>query len=281
MLHHVVSDREVRIGPLADYAVTPNVLDSFLQTREGWRVIDGGQDLTSVPGDPSLLVTFDDGYRNNLTEALPVLEKHEVPCLLFVTTGFIDGTVYPYEIELAEVIEQADALSVPGQSEAVDLQCLSARRSVYRDLRLPLKSASRKKRETFMTRLAIQNGYERAGMRCEPLLSWEEIRTLSEHPLVTIGAHTVSHVFLSKQSWGTLWKEIRSSKERLEKQIGEPIHHFSYPYGGNNIVVRQMARWAGFRYGFTTRARRIERASAWNRLSLPRIDINELIPNRE
>jgi peptidoglycan/xylan/chitin deacetylase (PgdA/CDA1 family) len=279
MLHHVVSGREVRIGPLADYAVTPEELDTFLQTREERNVIDGGQDLTSLPGDRSLLITFDDGYRNNLTEALPVLERHEVPCLLFITTGFIDGAVYPYEIELAEAIAQADALSIPGRPGSVDLQDLTGCRSAYQELRLPLKSASREKRQAFMARLATQNGYERADVQREPLLSWDEVRTLSEHPLVTIGAHTHSHVLLSKQSWQTAWKEIRSPKRQLEEHIGKPVRHFSYPYGGNSIAVRQMVRWAGFQYGFTTQAHRMDRITAWNRYALPRIDIGELLPD--
>jgi peptidoglycan/xylan/chitin deacetylase (PgdA/CDA1 family) len=189
--------------------------------------------------------------------------------------------VYPYEIELAEIIEQADALSVPGRSESVNLQDSTEFRSVYQELRLPLKSVSRAKREAVMTKLATQNGYDRADVQREPLLSWEEVRTLNEHPLVTIGAHTVSHVLLSQQSWQAAWKEIRSSKERLEQKIGEPVHHFSYPYGGNNVAVRQMARWAGFQYGFTTKVRRIGHVTTWNRLSLPRIDINELVPDCE
>jgi len=277
MLHHVTERQRPEIGPLTDYAVTPNELDSFLQTREERRAVDGRQDLPSVPGDCALLVTFDDGYRNNLTEALPVLEKHEVPCLLFVTTGFIDGTVYPYEIELAEIIEQVDALSVPGHSESVALQDLTECRSAYQELRLPLKSASREKREAFMAGLATQNGYERSDVQRELLLSWDEVRTLSEHPLVSIGAHTHSHVLLSRQSWRTAWGEIRRSKQKLEEQIGKTVRHFSYPYGGNSIAVRQMVRWTGFEYGFTTQARRMDRITAWNRYALPRIDIGKLL----
>lgn len=279
MLHHVMSDQEVRIGPLVDYSVTPNQLDSFFQTREERSAIDGERDLTSVSGDRSLLVTFDDGYRNNLTEALPVLEKHEVPCLLFITTGFIDGTVYPYELELAEVIERAGVLSIPDRSEPVALQNASECRSLYREIRLPLKPTSRSEREAYMDRLACLNEYDRTDMQREPLLDWDDLCELSNHPLVTIGAHTHSHVLLSRQSWRTAWMEIRRSKQKLESQMQSPVHHFSYPYGGNSIAVRQMVRWAGFQYGFTTQARRVEQVTSWNRYSLPRIDISELLPN--
>jgi len=159
----------------------------------------------------------------------------------------------------------------------VDVQDVAGCQSAYQELRLPLKSASREKRELYMTRLATQNGYERSDVQREPLLSWDEVRILSEHPLVTIGAHTHSHVLLSRQSWRTAWEEIRRSKQQLEEQIGKPVRHFSYPYGGNSIAVRQMVRWSGFEYGFTTQARRVNRVTAWNRYALPRIDIGELL----
>jgi peptidoglycan/xylan/chitin deacetylase (PgdA/CDA1 family) len=276
MLHHVTESRRATIGPLAEYTVRPGELDAYLRSRAEWRATS---DLQGTGVRKQLVITFDDGYRNNLTKALPVLERHEMPCLLFVTTGFIDGTVYPYEIELAEVIERSDTLSIPGQSEAVSLHGEPCCRSVYRELRLPLKSSSRASREAFMNQLAAQNDYDRADVQHEPMLSWEEVHSLSEHPLVTIGAHTESHVLLTQQPWKTALNELQFSKERLERKLGEPVRHVSYPYGGSNIVVRQMSRWLGFEYGFTTRARRTEAVTTWNRLALPRIDISELIPD--
>lgn len=278
MLHHVKRTRRTDIGPLSDYAVTPSELESYLLDRQEWTPVSTLTEVGQNDGT-CLLPTFDDGYRNNVTEALPVLEKHEIPCLLFITTGFIDGTAYPYELELAEILEQADTLSLPDRSEPVELHDMSERRALYRELRLPLKPVPPSERDVFMDQVARLNDYDRAEMQKEPMLDWDDVRTLSEHPLVTIGAHTKSHVLLSHQSWRTAWEEIRSSKEQLEQQIRQPVRHFSYPYGGNDVVVRQMVRWAGFRYGFTTQANRAEHVTMWNRFSLPRIDIGELLPD--
>ncbi len=273
MLHHVTESQRAKIGPLADYAIRPLELDAYFRSRAEWKPVTAPERIES---GKHLVLTFDDGYRNNLTEALPVLEQHGVPCILFVTTGFIDGTVYPYEIELAEVIERADTLSSPGRSETVHLGDLHHRRTVYRRLRLPLRSSTQARREAFMNQLASQNGYDRTDVQHEPLLNWEEVHSLNDHPLVTIGAHTKSHVLLSRQAWWPAWNELRASKERLEHELGQPVRHVSYPYGGNNFIIRQMARCLGFEYGFTTRAGRIDRVTNWNRHSLPRIDINEL-----
>jgi peptidoglycan/xylan/chitin deacetylase (PgdA/CDA1 family) len=132
-----------------------------------------------------------------------------------------------------------------------------------------------------MEQLAEQNGYDRSEMQSKPLLSWEEVRALSEHPLVTIGAHTQSHTLLSRQPWRVALEEMRTAKQRLEEQIGRSVSAISYPYGGSNMIIRQMARWLGFDYGFTTEACRVNHVTAWNRLALPRIDISELVPDDE
>lgn len=278
MLHHVKQKRQPAIGPLADYTVTPSMLEAYLLERAEWEGISDLADSIDQE-NKGFHLTFDDGYRNNLTDALPVLEQHEVPCVLFITTGFIDGTVYPYELEIAEVVQRASFLSIPGRSEPVELQNRSERQDLYRDLRLPLKPASHSKREAYMDRLAHLNNYDRAVMQREPLMDWDDLRELSNHPLVRIGAHTHSHVLLSRQSWRNAWEEIRNSKQELEEHLGKPVRHFSYPYGGNSIAVRQMVRWLGFEYAFTTQARRVDQITAWNRYNLPRIDINELLPN--
>lgn len=280
MLHHVTSERRARVGPLADYAVTPEELDGYLRSRAEWQAASPMEAGKPVD-ERQFLVTFDDGYRNNLTEALPVLEAHDMPCFLFVTTGFIDGTVYPYELELAEIVEQSETLQIPGRDEPVVLDTVSERQNLYRDLRLPLKPTSREERATFMEQLAEKNRYNRSEMQSEPLLSWEGIHALSEHPLVTIGVHTQSHVLLSRQPWRVAMEEMRTAKQRLEEQIGRSVTAVSYPYGGNNVFIRQMARWLGFDHGFTTQAYHADRLTAWNRLALPRIDISKLISDDE
>lgn len=277
MIHHVSEEVGARVGPRAEYTIPPDALDAYLQSRDAWAPVSAPDDLKTIHAGKRYLVTFDDGYRNNLTQALPVLERHETPCLLFVTTGFIDGTLYPYELELASVIEEADVLDIPDLARRTSLHDLTDRSSLYRSLRRPLKQKRHEARESFMERLADQNGYDRADVQDEPILNWDEVCELSDHPLVTIGVHTRSHVVLPRQPWSVVYQELRHSKRRLESQTGKPVEYLSYPYGSSSLVVRQMARWLGIRYGFTTQSRRADRLNIWNRLSIPRIDISDVI----
>lgn len=277
MLHHVSESTEVCIGPRTTYTVTPGQLESYIGRRSDWRAISAERGLEIAHSEQRFLVTFDDGYYNNMSEALPVLEKHGVPCIIFVTTGFVEGEVYPYEIELADVIDTADELCVPSRESPLQLDGKSVRKSVYEQIKHPLKRESHERREAYMERFADMNGYQRLDVQTERFLDWNDIRALSQHPLVTIGAHTHTHVLLSQQPWQQAYAEMERSKELLEKATSQRIECFSYPYGGNTLAVRQMARWIGFRYGFTTQAKRIGRVRFLNRLAIPRIDINEFV----
>jgi len=281
MLHHVSESTEVRIGPRAAYTVTPSQLESYIARRSGWKALSFGQELEAVHTGQRFLLTFDDGYYNNLTEALPVLEKYGVPCIIFVTTGFVGRQVYPYELELAHVIDSANEVYLPERDEPFQLNGRSRRQSVYEQVRRPLKRKSHERREAYMKRFAEANGYQRSDAQTERFLHWSDIRALSKHPLVTIGAHTHTHVLLSKQPWQQAYAEMKRSKELLEEVTGRHVECFSYPYGGNTLALRQMARWIGLRYGFTTQAKRIDRVRFLNRLAIPRIDINEFVKDDE
>lgn len=274
MLHHVAAATNVRIGPRAEYVVTPGQLNDYLERRRGWRPLSGTSTLQCGHTERCFLITFDDGYRNNLTEALPVLEAHGVPCILFITTGFVEGTIYPYEIELARVAETLPRIHLT-DGTVVELHSISDRKALYQQLRTPLKSATHSRRESFLNRLAERNGYHRENFQKEPILNWEEVHDISRHPLVTIGAHTHSHLLLSSQWWGTAYREIWQSREALEDKLGCRVSIVSYPYGGHSFVVRRLTQTLGFEYGFTTEPRRAKQIKGPNQFRIPRIDINQ------
>lgn len=86
-----------------------------------------------------------------------------------------------------------------------------------------------------------------------PKMDWSELRTLVDEGLVTIGSHTVTHPDrLPDLSIASQERELRRSKEVLERELGVPIRYLSYPNGENDATTRRLAREAGYLMAFST-----------------------------
>jgi peptidoglycan/xylan/chitin deacetylase (PgdA/CDA1 family) len=104
--------------------------------------------------------------------------------------------------------------------------------------------------------LIRDNGIDCAALAAREALTVNELRTLARHPLVTIGAHTVTHGHLARQPVETVLREMIGSRSFLEDITGSPIAHFAYPFGNEEACGNReatLAREAGFRTAVTTR----------------------------
>lgn len=222
---------------------------------------------------PFTLLTFDDGYEDLISNALPLMEKYQVPGVIFVTTGFIDRELNDYESTLTEMIAGSRTLSCP-QLGKIDFTDDTMRATVYERLRLKLKSRSRLKRERYLDELRRLNPAVKinSGSR---FLDWEQVRELDRHPLVTIGAHSQSHILLSRPNPLEVFRELKFSRRRLEAELGRHISLVAYPYGANSALTRLLARLAGYSLGFGTQSGTIEQK--FDRMSIPRIGIHEYL----
>src|SRR5919205_4261150 len=116
MLHHVRPWRERAFAPNRLLEITPEFLDRTLAVAK-----DLGFDLVpldevparlAAPGRPFAAVTFDDGYRDTVEHALPVLRRHGAPFTVFVAADFADGTGHLWWVELEEALARLDRVAV-------------------------------------------------------------------------------------------------------------------------------------------------------------------------
>lgn len=269
VLHHVQQEPVLNVGPNTDYNITPEQLENYCKAR-----IDYECGLSSGKEKDSFFLTFDDGYKNNITKALPILERYRAKAAIFITTGYVEGEVYPYEDEIAAVIEKADILRLPNQKDQLRLDNSAQKEEIYSKLRLPLKTAPLSKREAYMQALSEMNNYNRRGFQTIQFLSWDEIVELDQHPLITIGAHTHTHPVLTHRFPWKAYHEMKKSKDIIEEKIGHQVECFSYPYGRNNILIRFLARLCGYKYAFTTE-NRLADMDKDDHLALPRVEIKD------
>ena len=204
-------------------------------------------------GTPAVL-TFDDGYRSFLTEVYPILRRHGIPAALFVATGTVGGAgLWTDEVRSAVERAAANGLSLRLCGREVRLDGRAGCAEAAEDLIEELKRLPDAARRRAARRLCADAGPSSAldgGM-----LSWDELRTLSRDPLLTLGAHTVSHPVLARMEDDQAKREIALSRSELQRELGVSATAFSYPNGASGDFTeahQRMVADAGFRAAFST-----------------------------
>jgi len=185
-----------------------------------------------------VVVTFDDGYLDNLTHALPILKKHNVPFTIYVSTNFPDGKAVLWWDLLEELILERDAIEITAANKRYQFNCASMEEkedtySRVRSIVMGFNETDSLDKIRGMFAGLVEDIYKKT---VELALSWDQIIALGKEPLVTIGAHTVNHLSLKQLSRDLAEYEVLESKKQIEAHIGRSVDHFAYPFGGPGEV---------------------------------------------
>ena len=291
MLHHVRPWRPREFAPNRFLEITPEFLGFVLTElrREGFDIIP----LDAVPdqlhpdsrGRPFAALTFDDGYRDNVEYAWPVLRRHRAPWTLFVTTDFADGQGRLWWLELEEAIARLERVVLPCDSHVLDLPSRTAgeKQAAFEAVYRRLRAGPEERLRALTANLAAQAGVNTSRLAVDLCLGWDEVQILAREPDVSIGAHTLSHAILAKCHATTAMREITESKVVLERRLGRPVRHLAYPFGDPSAVgVREfrLARQAGYATAITSRPGHVFPDHAAQLHALPRVSINGLFQNK-
>ncbi|MER8501914.1 polysaccharide deacetylase family protein [Mesorhizobium sp. M0904] len=286
MLHRVTATPEKPNGVNRHLNIAPGFLDIVIADMKanGYRFVTLDEAIERIrAGDKDgqfATITADDAYRDNMTEALPVLEKHGAPITIYVAPGLIDGAADLWWDVVEDIVNARDRLTLTTPDGPVTIDCSNLGKKVQANARLhgylTLKVRERDQRAVLRD-LARSNGIELGGPRPSTLMSWDEIRTMAGHPLVTIGAHSVNHCNLKRLSESDARHEIGDVKRILQAKLGEEPRHFAYPYGHASAVGRRevgLVRDAGYASAVTTRHGVLRAEHAGFLHALPRISVN-------
>ena len=236
-------------------------------------------DLLENPSSDAVAVTFDDGYRDNLTLALPVLERFEVPATIYVTPGMIDGTCRAWWLEHEDCLRSRNSLSFNwrGHSYEWKLRNTVERYAAGDHLNRLFKAMDLETQREASEVLYGGNFAPRS--YADQMLSWDEIKELAQHPLIRIGAHTVSHPVLSRLQSNELEWELDESKAILEAKIACAVEDFCFPFGGINEAAEReysAAREVGYKSATTSIFGHLSASDLEYPWKLPRIIIDYL-----
>lgn len=280
MLHRVNKAGNSPLGLNSHLSITPDFLDRLLADlkRRGTAIVSLDELLEKLAAGRSrgaVAITADDGWLDNLTEALPVFEAHGVPFTVYVAPGLTSGEIAPWWEVVEELAARSDTISLPAGQGMLELDCADpqGKRSAARWLTDHLANeVAEGDQQDFLRRIgALPDAAARRFM------NWDEIRALSAHPLATIGAHTVHHYNLKRLNEAAALREMTGSANAIEAETGARPRHFAYPYGYEAAVGPrevELARQAGFASAVTTRHGVLHAGHARHLHALPRISVN-------
>jgi peptidoglycan/xylan/chitin deacetylase (PgdA/CDA1 family) len=243
-----------------------------------------------LPSD-AVALTFDDGYRDNLINAKPLLLEYAVPASIFLATGYIgkrqefwwdelarltlgrrEGmkSQIPLGNDLIEVVFAPMGTDGPAVDSWQDGDPIeSARARAYFELWSKLRDLDWASRETSLAAIRKALDTSTADDESGPVCA-SDIAELAVANLIEIGAHSVTHPRLTKLSPDEQRHEIRESKQMCERLSGQPVLGFTYPHGDLDHVTQNLVRDAGFHWACTTHSAFVD-IDRYDLFAMPRV----------
>lgn len=185
----------------------------------------------------SVLITFDDGYADNLHEAAPILEKYDAQGLFYISTSLLDTHSEFWWDELeriflnGEVIPPHLDIRVRNEKLVFSTATGEEKQATYRALHPLVKGCNVEERDLVMGQLISWSGLGSEGRMTHRVMTSAEVSQLAKSPSAIIGAHTHTHPRLSNCTRTKQFDEISTSKRILESLVNHRVEHFSYPFG--------------------------------------------------
>jgi len=239
----------------------PEEFERQMEYLARWfNVVSVGDVVEWLAGKRSLpayaaLITFDDGYLDNYTNAHPILRKFNFPAVIYLAAGHI-GTDKPFYWDLAAYCfthTNADHVTFPDGTERA-WKHSGERKQISKSWIEALKSLPNLEKQEWAARLP-----ERLGVSIPDnffrnlMMNWDQVREMRRDG-IDFGGHTINHPILTRIPREEARAEIAGSKAIIENELGESVVSFAYPNGMKadvNAQIEKVTADAGYRLAFT------------------------------
>jgi peptidoglycan/xylan/chitin deacetylase (PgdA/CDA1 family) len=245
----------------------------------GWDIVsleEAPRRLNSdEPTLPFAVITFDDGYRDNIMRALPILRRAQAPFTMYVPTGAITRELYAWWLGLREIFRKYDKVEIAAMGSSFWCPDLDSKRKALSKVTLwVLNNLGRTDefRPTFSDYdISLRSLCDRY------FINEGDLRSLANDPLATIGAHTVTHRSLATLNSAQVWRELTENRAYLQTCLDRDVVHLAYPFGNPDTCgprEAELALRAGFATAVTTSNQPILIRHRENLGLLPRVSIH-------
>lgn len=253
--HRIVEDsNQAKLTPTLPYLTLPNFERLVKYLREKYTLLSLGEWILRGKKSGGVILTFDDGWKDNYTHAFPVLRKYNAPATIYLAVGLVGTPDVFWQVRLFSLLKSVS----PERIETLADEKIRKRLNEvlqkhidsesFRGLVNFLKTWSNQKIQELLA--AIAEG--ESGARENFSLNWDEVMTMHKAG-VGFGSHTLSHPILTREDKLTVKSELELSKQILERHLGEPVNHFAYPEGAYDRTIKTMVQQAGYKTAVTTK----------------------------
>jgi len=285
MMHHIRPASGKAFDPNGLLSITPDFLAATVRrVRErGWDIVSLDEAVERLKtGDgarPFVAFTLDDGYRDNLEHAYPVMKAANAPFTVYVTSALPEGAAELWWVDLEEVIAKNTAIDFThaGATEIIACDTVETKYAAWKKLYPIIRTAPEDEQHAIVRDLCARYGVSQQRNCADLAMNWDEVRTLASDPLVTIGAHTVNHFAVVKLDALRARAEMDEGARTIETQTGKRPTHFAYPYGDPGSAGPRdfaIAQELGFTSAVTTRKGMLTAKHGKHLFALPRVALN-------
>tara|TARA_B100000795_G_scaffold178503_1_gene134994 strand:+ start:31125 stop:32114 length:990 start_codon:yes stop_codon:yes gene_type:complete len=282
-LHRVYPTEKGKLSVNEDMKISPEFLENFIIDLQfkGYNFItlDRLHEIlqNQEKVNKQVLLTFDDGYKDNYDLAYPILKKYNIPFAVFLTTSFPEKEAVLWWYIIEDLIMNNEAILL---SDDTKYNCKTYKQKVdtFMSIRKKIMLISP---DSFLKDLeSLLSDYKIDWIsKCNELvMTWSQIQELSKDRLVTIASHTRNHYPLNRLNESMVLSEIKDANTLIESKIGEPVNHFAYPFG-TRLEINQreieIVKSINFKTAVTTRNGNIHLQHINYLESLPRIMLTE------
>lgn len=229
---------------------------------------------------PPCLITFDDGWKDNLTYAVPALKVQNMPAVIFLPTDYIGTGRIFWQERLSRLLFRLGQRPMFRQHPVVARhgwdELFTVQRTELAE-RAGTLARSFKGRDTRdIDKLIVELGAVLAGSDeagdVDAFLSWDDVQAMRADG-IAFGSHTMSHRMMTQLEPAAVAEELTESRRLLEQRLNAPVYLLAYPNGNHDAGICAQARQAGYRFAFTTVAGRVARND--DPMTLRRINIHD------
>jgi peptidoglycan/xylan/chitin deacetylase (PgdA/CDA1 family) len=243
--------------------------------RGGWEFVSLDEVPERLRQDTQrfVAVTLDDGYADNLVYGLPVFREFSVPFTVFPVTGFLNRTQVYWPLLVAALLDSGVIVLKHPERGSFECPCATEEEKLAAIPRIWSSGWTEAELERSVVAACESSGRDVTEILDRAFLSWEQLRTLAQDPLASVGVHTMSHRMLATLPNDEAEHEISGAREELESKLGVRVRHIAYPYGSPGACGERefrMAQQMGFATGCTTKRGNLHARHAGTLWSLPR-----------